>query len=643
MSREPESNGHAKDLPGNALAERATEPQVLELLYGANRNAEREITLRDYWRIIRNHAWLIILIPGVFSLMIAAWLALGPDYYEGHARIEIDLINPSPPPTDNRQPPVEMDPEYFATQLQIIRSPMVLEQVAKAMDLEHDPIYKKYMAKGGGKIRQLLRLSFLAKKDPMIDGESEGSLLTATLNPAVSPDELKKSKELEAFVRDLQGRLTVEPIREPSSAVKDTRLVSVVVRHPSPALASRLANAIADAMALSNKEGKQQAGKTTNVYLARRIDDLQSEIREDERSLAEYASKHNILSLEPSQNTEIERLEALNRQLVEAENARKEAEANYREALDPIALGGLDKDGGIQIANAQIDSVGLAAKAGSTRGNVDAEGSDAAPVSALAAGTSADSAPALKAADALAEQDARQIADLESKLPDLRQKRAQLLVGATENWPEVKEVDEQIASLQQSLEQVRSHASTVILANLETKYRQELTHENSIRDALEAQRRVTQIQNQDAVGYRLLQLQIETKKNLLNEYLKQFNGNDIAQAAMASNVRVIDYATLPARGEAAGPWRLLWAGLGFLVTLPLSICLAFFLESWDNTLRSSDEVRQVMQVPVLAVIPATEATKRQYFLRTAEQQMKRARFWLTGSSVPGKEKTRPPS
>ena len=633
MSREPESNGPPRDPSGNALAERMGDPQMIELYYGANRDAEREFTLRDYWCIMRSHAGLIISITATITLLVAFWLALGANYYEGHARIEIDLISPTPPPaqTENRLPPVEMDPEYFATQMQIIRSPMVLEQVIKALDLEHDDIYKKYMAKGGRKIRQLLQLSFLAKKDPLITRGPEGSLLTNALDPAVSPEDLKKSKDLEAFVRDLQQRLTTEPVKEPSTVVKDTRLISIVVRHPSPALASKLANAIADATVLSNKEGKLQAGRTTNAYLARRIKDLQSEVREDEGSLAEYAAKHNILSLDPSQNTEIERLEALNRQLVEAENARKEAEANYREALEPITVGGFIDLRADQISATQLSSADAPAKTPSAGGNLDGKSSS---VSGAVAGANFDLGPASTAADALAEQDQKQIADLEARLPELRQKRAQLLVGATEQWPEVKEVDDQIVSLEHSLEQMRSHASSVLIANLETKYRQELAHETSIRNALESQRRVTQVQNQDAVGYRLLQQQIETKKNLLNEYLKQFNGNDIAQAAMSSNIRVIDYATLPAREDIAGPWRLLWVILAFLITLPLSMALAFFLESWDNTLRSSDEVQQVMQVPVLAVIPS--GVKKHYLLRTAQ----RAKVWF--SRAPNPSKDRPP-
>jgi capsular exopolysaccharide synthesis family protein len=773
MSRNSDFGEPPKQLPSNSLTKRIAETAMVERLYATDENDEREMTLRDHWQILRNHAWVIISTVVVVTLLATVWFALRPDYYEGHARVEIDLEGTTlqPNETESHFSAADLDPAYFATQLQIIRSPMVLEQVVKALDLQHDAIYKRHMAVGGRKLQQLLRLAFLAKKDPLIEQEPEGPLVAAALNPAVSPEELKKSKELEPFVRDLQERLTVEPVKELSSALKDTRLVSIIVRHPSPVLAAKLANAISDAVVYSNRARKLQAGKTTNTYLAGRIDGLRSKIQEDELSLAKYASKHNILSLDPSQNTAIERLTALNRQLVEAENTRKEAEANYQEAFGSTAadtrgdnrpkqvsaeqarvislsaspaagkpssaaeasdvqvLGVrsssqvgycqvfLDLSGDVRykvghlgnperlyldlfgtgispewtsrriiLKDGLVDQIRMdAGQSSVTRLVVDLHlavryristlinpprmlielirppdevglvesipmGADVREASGQFAGTrgpnslprstgtagdperklqvaaenvgkkdseksttptapgagNGDQGPRLTAASALAEQNEKQIADLESKLAELRQKRAQLMVGATEKWPEVEEVDEQIASVENSLARMRGRATSVLITNLETKYRQELAHEAAIRKSLESQRRVTQVQNQDAVEYRLLQQQIEAEKNLLNEYLKRFDSNDVQQAAISSNIRAVDYATLPGWAQAAGPWRLLYVALAFIVSLLLSLCLALFLESWDDTLRSSDEVKQVMRLPALAVIPAAQ-------------------------------------
>lgn len=511
---------------------------------------ERELTLRDAWRILARHAWTITAITATVTLLVTAWLALRPDYYEAVSKVEIGLesANPRPNEDDVRAPMMTADPAYFSTQLQIIRSPMVLNRVVTALHLDQDPVYGHFLSRGGRKLRALLHLSFLAREDAMVKSEHDEIPLNDALDPAITAKELAEQERLEPYIEDLRKRLTVEPVKEPKALFKDTRLVSITFGHPSPVLAAKVSNAIADAMVQANEDRKEHAGRTTNKYLVHRIDELRTEIRGDEITLAQYSSQHQILSLDPAQNTAVDRLTSLNRQLVEAENARKLAEANYEEAKAPDA------------------------------------------------------------AAALAESDSKEIVEAQTKLADLRQKKAQLLVGATEKWPEVQEVQQQIAALENSITDSRNRAASVQIKNLQTKYRQELAHENAIRSAYQQQRAVTQTQNNAAVDYRLLQQQIESKKNLLNGYLKRLGENDVAQAAMMNNIRVVEYAAEPKRGQPDGPLRLVWVFLAFVLSLSFSIALAFLLEYVDDSLRSAQEVRSVLQLRYVGAIPALRSS-----------------------------------
>jgi hypothetical protein len=68
---------------------------------------------------------------------------------------------------------------------------------------------------------------------------------------------------------------------------------------------------------------------------------VQQQIREDEEKLVNYAKNHEIISLDANQNTVVERLAGLNKQLLEAENDRKTAEAAFTAvatAADDVAL-----------------------------------------------------------------------------------------------------------------------------------------------------------------------------------------------------------------------------------------------------------------------------------------------------------------
>ena len=83
---------------------------------------------------------------------------------------------------------------------------------------------------------------------------------------------------------------------------------------------------------MQNREKKNETSSTTGSYLDKRIAELQATNRSKEEELINYAKNHQILSLDANQNTVVDRLAGLNKQLLEAENERKAAEAAYRAA-----------------------------------------------------------------------------------------------------------------------------------------------------------------------------------------------------------------------------------------------------------------------------------------------------------------------
>src|SRR5205823_2282212 len=263
---------------------------------------------------------------------------------------------------------------------------------------------------------------------------------------------------LEPYVRMIQASLKVEPVKETrtGSYTKDTRLIDLSLTYPDPQVAAKIVNAIADTFVLSNLEKKTETNASAGDFLQKRVADLQAQIRNGEERLVNYAKDHQILSLDGSQNTVVERLAGLNTQLLQAENDRKQAEAEYRAAMAPGA------------------------------------------------------------ASALAAKDTKQLDDIETKLAALRQKRTELLVENTEEWPEVKEVTQQIATLEKQVNDARGRATSVVTTNLDTRYRQALEREKSIRAAFNQQRGETLTQNESAINYRIIQQEIETNKQLLD-------------------------------------------------------------------------------------------------------------------------------
>lgn len=519
------------------------------------RNGERSMHLRDYGRIVLNHRKAVLWIVGVWMFLATFQSLFTPNYYVAKTRVEIDPETPALQlPTDGTDADsVNTYPVYLNTQLQIVRSPALLDRVVTALDLEHDVSFRMHMTRGGHTIRRILRLPYLGPKDP---GEPSPIPLTQSLQPATTPEALQTDERLLPYVTDIQKKLLVETVKEPGAVTRDTRLIDIYYSDANPILAAKIPNGIADALVSFNKQRRAEIGKATQQFLLRRTSELKSEIREGEQQLSTYAKDHDILTLDPGQNTALDRLGVLNRQLVEAENERRLAKAIYDALRDPGA------------------------------------------------------------ADAQAEQDARQITEARASLVALREKRAQLLVGTTDKWPETQEVNQEIEELEKYISETQKRATTTAVTNVETRYRAALGREQGLRESFDTQRAVMLRQDQSAVTYRLMQQEIESNKVLLADLLGRMGANDVLQATTANNVRVIEYASTPNGDEPSGPFRLPHLLLVCLLAIGLASCAAFVLEYLNSTLRSPADVEGILHLPALGVIPSLP-TRRQSLLSFA--------------------------
>ncbi len=514
--------------------------------YGEENSPEGEMHLRDYWRTIRKRLWLIIGLALIVSTIAALRQAKEPDVYQARARVQVDTESYSPALgaskgnayyIDNSY----MDPEYFNTQVQILTSPSLLRRVAKTLDLEHNRTFLDGPIETRSTIQSLLgfKQAKPVKDTKLTLPDTTGPTLTSVTSSIDDPAEIER---LTPYVDSLQGMLEVEQ-------VKKTRLIDLRASHTDPTVATKVVNATADAFALWNLEVKTRTNSVTGTYLQKRIAELQSQIRNGEEQLLNYAQSHEILSLDASQNTVVERLAGLNKELLEAENDRSLAEAAYRTSLMP----------GAAEANAEVSD--------------------------------------------------KQVGDLKTHLSELRQKRAQLLLTDTEESPEVKDVTQQIATLEKQLEDTRGSAKKIINTNLESNYRKALDREKTLRESFSEQRAETVAQNQAAINYNILKQEIETNKGLLDGLMQRSKENDVTMAGTPNNIHVVDYAAIP-KGP-IGPRRMQAVMLALVLAIAFGVALALFLEYLDDTLKSPSDIESGLRLPSLAIIPiAGKPTQR---------------------------------
>jgi capsular exopolysaccharide synthesis family protein len=518
----------------------ASQPIVV---YGEEASPEGDLHLRDYWRTIRKRLWLIIGLAVIVSTIAAIRQADQPDIFQARSRVQVDTETYSPALgaskgssyyVDNSY----MDPEYFNTEVQIVTSPTLLRRVAKTLDLEHNRTFLDARVENRSTWQSLLRMvGFRPQvKDPIKSPTrilKEGTRIPTSVDfSAEDPGEIER---LAPYVDALAGMIDV-------SQVKKTRLIDIRASHTDPAVATKVVNTTADAFSLWNLEMKTKTNTVAGAYMQKRIAELQSQIRNGEEQLVNYAQSHEILSLDASQNTVVERLAGLNKELLVAENERNLAEAAYR----------------------------------TTR---------------MMPG----------AAEANAEVSDKQIAEFKSKLADLKQKRSQLLLTDTDESPEVRDVAQQISVIEQQLEETRGSAKTTLTVNLESNYRKALAREKTLRESFTKQRAETVAQNQAAINYNILKQEIETNKGLLEGLMQRSKENDVSMAGTPNNIHVVDYGAIPA--GPIGPRRSQAVMFALVLALAFGVALSLFLEYLDDTIKSPNDIESGLRLPALAVIP----------------------------------------
>ncbi|MEA2204314.1 MAG: polysaccharide biosynthesis transport protein [Blastocatellia bacterium] len=542
-------------------------PRPVSYGYGTDTGAEHEVHLLDYWRAVRKRLWLVIGVALLCTTLAMIYMARKPDIYQADARVQVDQEN-NPAYSSGKGTPYiyspANDPAYFNTQLQILSSPGLLRRVVKTLDLEHNDAFLHPQASRKRSTWQtvMATLGFGGRSAASTDKQPDQLPLTNAVAPATASEDLAEAKRLAPFVGALLGGLKVDPVRENRAGFyKETRLIDLTYTHGDPQVAAKIVNAIAETYVRANLEKKSETNTTTSEFLQKRVAELQSTIRSDEERLVNYAKSNQILSLDANQNTVVERLGALNKQLVEAEKARIDADNDLK--------------------------------------------------SAQAAG----------AAAALATNDSKGNDEIEAKLAELRTKRAQLLVDATELAPEVKEVDQQIAELSKHLTDTRSRNTSTLLTNRETAYRAALGREQALRKSYDQQRAETLTQNEAAINYRIIQQEIETNKGLLDSLLQRSKENDVVLAGRPNNISIVDYALAP--DGPVGPGRQRAVMIAFILSLALGVGLALFLEYLDDTVHSTDEVERLLHLPALAVIPAVGGSAKRKLLSSSKALQKR--------------------
>ncbi len=537
-----------------------------------------ESPIFEYWRAIRKRLWLVIGVTVLITTLAAIYMARKPDVYMASAAVQVDLeqANPDLVTSDQRMPGATSDPAYFNTQLQLLTSDTLLRRVVKEMSLDSNKEFQKENA--GSSVsswRGLLETFGLANSDSNEKKPIEEASM-ASNSGLVSSEEIAEAVRLAPFVALIKKTINVDPVRESRATVKDTRLIEISYRHTNPELAAFIVNGIAEVYTKSNQEKRTGTNRKTNDFLNERIANLESDVKTGENRMVELKRRAGIIEKDDSVTIVIERLSGLNKQLLDTEEARKEAESQYNSVRNsPERIQAMVEERMAQYV--------------------------------------ADRESAIRR---LENETAQEVARMKAQ-------RKKLLVEYVEAAPEIEELDRQIETLEKEIKDVRlknddglaayrKRTAKVILENLKTKYLQTSEQEAKVRGAFNSQYNDAQGENQAAVTIKLLEQDIATKRGFLENLTKKQKENDVVAAGTKNNISVAEIAIPP--DKPISPRRLTTVGAAMLFSMMFGAGLALFLEYLDDTIKSTEQVEEYLQLPALAAIPTIDSMPKRRLL-----------------------------
>ena len=432
-------------------------------------------TFRDYLFVVLKRKWLILSLVLVVTSLVTIQAFRAPSIYAGEAVIRIEQKAPNVLQTKEIVIAGQQDPNFWGTQLKLLENPALARQVVLTLDLQHNPAFFGGQAQGGvfASLRRIVSKPKKVNESPAVSpgltvvGESE------VTGGSLTPEQLA---QLEPYEDAIIGGEVVE-------SVPQTNLVKIRFIHSDPELAQKIANTLADVFVNNNLERSTEHSTKAEDLLAREIANLQTKIKHDQEARFNYAKLHNLpLVNDTAGNLEATRLATLSSQLLIAENARKDLQAQ------------------LQAAQKEKDRFSIPDVNSSAR-----------------------------------------VEKLRDRISALKEKRDALLIIYTPEWPEVKKIDAQLKGLEGELDE----APHEIVTALQRRYEAAVSQENLLRRSYETQKGATTQQTRDQIDLLAMTQELETNRQILNTLLQKQREYQVANGDRSNEVSIATYSRLP--------------------------------------------------------------------------------------------------
>jgi len=333
-----------------------------------------------------------------------------------------------------------------------------------------------------------------------------------------------------------------------AGGVRDTLLMRISVEDHDPVMAKDIANTLAKAYIQFDIATRMKSSQNTVSWMSDQLYEMKKKLEDAEKEFLTYKQKEKLFSMEGRQGQISQKIDDFNSAYIKARNRRLELNVKIKE------LHRLSEAGGeVRHVRSLIDN----------------------PL----------------------------IGSLHSKLLDMEVEQSRLSNVFKSKHPQMIQLKTRIIETQTKLKDELNKE----MANLEAERAVLMVREQALQKTkADFENDALQI-NRKQFKYSILQRNVDTYQKLYNTLLSKLKQSNIVGDVDVSNLRIAEKADVP--GKPIRPRKTRNLMLGFVLGLMAGIGFAFLLAYLDRTIRTEEDVRRHLGLPVLSVIPQSERAK----------------------------------
>lgn len=325
---------------------------------------------------------------------------------------------------------------------------------------------------------------------------------------------------------------------------RQSRLATVSFTSPDVAFSKKIVDSWSREFVQSTLDRRYAATAYARKFLEDRLGQLRTRIDQAERQLVDYAARQGIVNL-PSET--------------QSSNSGNSSERSLI-AEDLVALNK-------ELAAATGERIEAESRLGAKGGDV---------------------------TEALANSS---ISQMRSRRADLSSQYAEMIQKFDPAYPPARAIRAQIATFDQSIAREEGRVRSTLQQTYDAARLREgaLTAQvDKLKSGLfDLRRRSTQ--------YNILLREVDTNRQLYDALLQRYKEIGVAGGVGANNISVVDTGDLP--DKPSSPRLLLNLALALVAGLLVGVSLAFALEQLEDSLSDPAEVIQLLNVPLIGVVP----------------------------------------